>query len=162
MFGHDKRSLGQLFDTPVDGTSYSYFQVPQYQRKYDWEKEKQVAKLVDDSFENKGNSYFMGTLITCRAHDHNNSVELIDGQQRLATLAIFLRALADYIYARKNEPEFPEALREKMGEMQYELQSKIIKKGSGKSDEIVIHLPQKINKFFRYIENIFRVSYDFY
>lgn len=149
MFGHDKRSLGQLFNTPIDGKEYSYFQVPKYQRKYEWEKEKQVLKLLEDIFENVGQPYFMGPIITCSSQTPaSNSVELIDGQQRLATLAIFIRAAIDYIQKRKTEPTFPANLVENMNKIQYELVNKIIKGGLVRSDT-VIHLARKINPFFR-------------
>ncbi len=149
MFGHDKRSLGQLLNTPIDGKEYSYFQVPKYQRKYEWEKENQVLRLVEDIFENIGQTYFMGPIIVCSPQSTtSNSVELIDGQQRIATLAMFIRALIDYIHKRKTESAFPVSLVERMNKIQYELINKIIKGGLVQSD-IVIHLARKINPFFR-------------
>ena len=149
MFSHDKRSLGQLFNTPIEGRENSHFQVPKYQRKYDWEKEKEVSRLIEDIFDNLGQMYFMGTLIFCPTIPTNeSSIELIDGQQRLATFAIFIRALVDYIQNRKTEASFPNGLVEQMNDIQYGLKNKIIKGGLVKND-IVIHLGRKINQFFR-------------
>jgi len=149
MFGHDKRSLGQLLNTPVEGKDASYFQVPKYQRKYEWEKEREVSKLIEDIFDNLGQTYFMGPLILCPTISANgSSIELIDGQQRLATLAIFIRALVDYIQSRKTEASFPTGLVEQMNNIQYELKNKILKGGLIKND-VVIHLGRKINQFFR-------------
>ncbi|MHB8105734.1 MAG: DUF262 domain-containing protein, partial [Dehalococcoidales bacterium] len=148
MFGHDKRSLGQLFNTPIDGKEYSYFQVPKYQRKYEWEREKHVAKLTEDVFDNIGNAYFMGPIIYCSPSLTSNFIELIDGQQRLTTLAIFIRVIIDYIQKRKKEPSFPQNLEERMNQVQYELKNKIIKGGLVQSD-VVLHLARKINAFFR-------------
>ncbi len=149
MFSHDKRSLGQLFNTPMEGKENSYLQVPKYQRKYDWEKEREVSKLIEDIFDNIGQTYFMGPIILCPVIPPNgSSIELIDGQQRLATLAIFIRALVDYVQKRKSDASFPAGLVEKMNKIQYDLTSKIVKGGLVASD-VVIHLGRKINPFFR-------------
>ena len=156
MFTHEKRSLGDLFNTPVDGKTVSYFQVPMYQRKYQWEKEKQVSKLIDDVFENFGKTYFMGPLIVClpsKDSKEENSptapcLELIDGQQRLATLAIFIRALADYIQKRKKDTLASGALLDEMNKVQYQLSDKIVKGGLVQKVP-VIQLSRRINPFFR-------------
>jgi hypothetical protein len=153
MFGHDSRSLGQLFATPVEGKSSSYFRVPKYQRKYEWQKENQVQKLIEDVFDNIGRSYFMGPLIVCSrsllsTSTEEDFVELTDGQQRLATFALFLRVLVDYIQKRKKQAGFPAELVDKINEIQYELRSKIIK--GGLSYKIpVMYLSKRINQFFR-------------
>jgi hypothetical protein len=153
MFNHERYNVSQLFETPVEGNSSSYFQVPAYQRKYEWEKEKQVARLIDDIFETMGKPYFMGPLILCArpsegTNGRPNYVELIDGQQRLATLAVFMRALIDYIQKRKSDASFPARLQEKMNNIQYTLRGKIIK-GELVTNEPVIHLSSKIDWFFR-------------
>lgn len=91
----------------------------------------------------------MGPIILCLTTPANgSSIELIDGQQRLATLAIFIRALVDYIQNRKTEDSFPPGLVEKVNNIQYELKNKILKGGLVKTD-VVIHLGRKINQFFR-------------
>jgi len=153
MFTHDRYNVSQLFETPVEGNSSSYFQVPVYQRKYEWEKEKQVVRLVDDVFDTIGKPYFMGPLILCARpsgdiNSRTNYVELIDGQQRLATLAVFMRALIDYIQKRKSDASFPARLKEDMNNIQYTLKRKIIK-GELVKNEPVVHLSSKIDRFFR-------------
>ena len=153
MFNHERCNVSQLFETPVAGNSSSYFQVPAYQRKYEWEKEKQVARLIDDVFDTMGRPYFMGPLILCARSSggtdgRSSYVELIDGQQRLATLAVFMRALIDYVQKRKGEAAFPLRLQEKMNNIQYTLKGKIIK-GELVTNEPVIHLSSKIDRFFR-------------
>ncbi|MSQ40332.1 MAG: DUF262 domain-containing protein [Dehalococcoidia bacterium] len=156
MFGHDMRTLGQLFSTPNSQTEASFFQVPKYQRKYTWEKENQVTKLLDDVFDNIDQSekekqvikpYYMGPIIVCPL-DANDSIELIDGQQRLVTLAIFIRGLVDYLEIRINAGSFPQRRTEHMGMIRYELKSKIVK-GWTSQPTPVIHLGRKIDRPFR-------------
>ena len=157
MFSQNSCNLSQLFEAPVENVSMSFFQVPPYQRKYDCESEKQVSKLIDDIFENIGRPYFLGSIIICyppvtsdaevKKGKVPNFAELIDGQQRLATLAIFIRAMIDYIQQRKNEGSFPARLIEEMNKLQYKLVPKL-QKGELIQNESVIHLAKKIDKFF--------------
>ena len=152
MFDQGKRSLSELFDTPVQTNKNSYFQVPNYQRKYQWEKDKQVAKLIDDVFENIGRPYFMGPLILCggpiqEPSTSNNSVQIIDGQQRLATFSLFIRSLVDYLQKRINSAAFPQNLIPDAYELRTNLKNKIVK-GILKKNEVVIHLAKRIDNFF--------------
>lgn len=70
------------------------YEIPIYQRNYAWEKEEICALIhdIDDSFQKDQNKvYYIGTLVT---YDNKNRVfEVIDGQQRLTTLYIILKAL---------------------------------------------------------------------
>jgi len=78
----------------------SDFLIPDYQRPYAWE-EIQCQTLWDDIFtfafpdnnyENfeKNEEYFLGSIVTFE--NENNKKEVIDGQQRLTTLMLLLRA----------------------------------------------------------------------
>lgn len=78
----------------------SDFLIPDYQRPYAWE-ETQCQTLWDDIFtfafpENnyqkfeKNEEYFLGSIVTFE--NENNKKEVIDGQQRLTTLMLLLRA----------------------------------------------------------------------
>lgn len=62
--------------------------IPVYQRPYVWE-EKHIAKLIDDIKEHRqqfgSSSYYLGSVIL---HAHDQQLDIIDGQQRLTTLAI--------------------------------------------------------------------------
>lgn len=76
--------------------------IPRYQRDYSWERKQTKEFLVDIlsaiSLENNElttGEYFFGTVLL--AGDFNNSnrkLEVIDGQQRITTMTIFLSALA--------------------------------------------------------------------
>lgn len=67
--------------------------IPNYQRIYCWE-ERHVKCLLDDVFEHIASAgdtpYRLGTLIL---HAHDGHYDIIDGQQRLITLALLLSVL---------------------------------------------------------------------
>ncbi|MBQ7152085.1 MAG: DUF262 domain-containing protein [Synergistaceae bacterium] len=82
------------------GDSKADFLVPEYQRQYAWEK-KECQTLWDDllefafpqgeNFNSKTSEYFLGSIVTF--HNDNDQHEIIDGQQRLTTLMLLLRAI---------------------------------------------------------------------
>ncbi|MFS4481572.1 DUF262 domain-containing protein [Hyunsoonleella sp. 2307UL5-6] len=87
-------SIKELF-TNAD----SKYKIPQYQRPYKWEGD-QVFQLWDDiyeAYENKEKNYFLGSIITAKPRDNENSsyVDVVDGQQRLTTLTIMLCVVRD-------------------------------------------------------------------
>jgi len=78
----------------------SDFLIPDYQRPYAWE-ENQCQTLWDDIFSfafpdnncdkfDSNEEYFLGSIVTFE--NENNKKEVIDGQQRLTTLMLLLRA----------------------------------------------------------------------
>lgn len=78
----------------------SDFLIPDYQRPYAWQ-EKECQTLWDDVFsfafpDNDSNKfdtdqeYFLGPIVTFK--NENGKMEVIDGQQRLTTLMLLLRA----------------------------------------------------------------------
>lgn len=93
----DQKSIFNLFsDKKAD------FLIPDYQRPYAWD-EVECQTLWDDIFDfaipdnnadkfNTSDEYFLGPIVTFRNQDKNNKLEIIDGQQRLTTLMLLLRA----------------------------------------------------------------------
>jgi hypothetical protein len=72
-------------------------QVPLNQREYRWEK-KQVTRLFQDlskAIDNEEPEYFLGTIVTIPVE--LDSLEVVDGQQRLATVAILLAEIRNYM-----------------------------------------------------------------
>ncbi len=69
------------------------YEVPIYQRNYAWEKDEISALIQDvyDAFYAHKQTYFIGTLVTF--HKGDQVYEVIDGQQRLTTINIILRAM---------------------------------------------------------------------
>ena len=68
--------------------------IPDYQRPYAWE-EKQVETLLNDLkdvIESKKKSYLLGSLIF-HENTKEGTLDVVDGQQRLVTLALICKAL---------------------------------------------------------------------
>lgn len=72
-------------------------QVPLNQREYRWES-KQVTTLFQDlkkAIDDEDSEYFLGTIVTIPRE--LDSLEVVDGQQRLATVAILLAEMRNYL-----------------------------------------------------------------
>lgn len=69
------------------------YEVPIYQRNYAWEKDEISALIQDvyDAYTSQKQTYFIGTLVSF--HKGDQIYEVIDGQQRLTTVNLVLRAL---------------------------------------------------------------------
>lgn len=66
---------------------WSSFNIPTYQRPYKWTA-KNVNQLISDiSFFKNKPAYRLGTLVL---HKHGNQLDIVDGQQRIITLALLL------------------------------------------------------------------------
>ena len=84
-----------LFDS-----SQKHFIIPVYQRAYSWDKEQWNIFLTDLKEQIRGdNNYFYGNLLL-ETVKKDVQYEIIDGQQRLTTLTIFIRALIDLLSFR--------------------------------------------------------------
>ncbi|MEC1716498.1 DUF262 domain-containing protein [Schinkia azotoformans] len=86
----NKQSVKQLLETG----KVNKFIIPEYQRPYAWSDE-QIQTLFDDLVEYTENdnesTYFLGTIVSYE--NENNEQEIIDGQQRITSLFLLLRAL---------------------------------------------------------------------
>ncbi|MFB1342357.1 DUF262 domain-containing protein [Helicobacter pylori] len=81
-----------------------YYQIPIYQRPYQWTEEN-CEKLLDDLFFNyeddRESDYFCGSLVLVKS-DPNSKTEtydIVDGQQRLSTFILLAKVLADLYLA---------------------------------------------------------------
>lgn len=94
----DQKTIFALFsDKKAD------FLIPDYQRPYAWEEEQCLTlwediytfAFPDDNYEkfNDNEEYFLGSIVTYK--NDNGKSEVIDGQQRLTTLMLLLRAFYD-------------------------------------------------------------------
>ena len=92
-----KTTLG-LFDS-----SQKSFIIPVYQRAYSWEKEQWETFLNDLTEQIEGqNNYFFGNILL-ETLKKDTKYEIIDGQQRITTLTIFIRAILNVLATRKND-----------------------------------------------------------
>lgn len=95
----DQKTIKDLFSAKKTD-----FLIPDYQRPYAWT-EIQCSTLWDDifnfaipdgdatKFDSDNDEYFLGPIVTFKNED--NKLEIIDGQQRLTTLMLLLRAFCD-------------------------------------------------------------------
>ncbi len=99
-----------MADESIEGKAYplidilatefrAYYQIPSYQRPYQWTKEN-CEKLLDDLFEDyeedRESDYFCGSLVLVKS-DPNSKTEtydIVDGQQRLSTFILLAKVLA--------------------------------------------------------------------
>lgn len=91
----DQQTIKELFEN-----KRSDFLIPDYQRPYAWGEE-ECQTLWDDiflfafpgndysKFDSNNDEYFLGPIVTYKNKD---KLEIIDGQQRLTTLMLLLRA----------------------------------------------------------------------
>ena len=103
-----KKTVFDLFDG-----SRKQFIIPVYQRAYAWE-EKEWATFLNDLLEQlEGqNNYFYGNILLEADKNIPQKFEVIDGQQRITTLSIFIRALLN-VLKEKKAPEIDFEEREK-------------------------------------------------
>lgn len=85
-----------------------YYQIPIYQRPYQWTEEN-CEKLLDDLFFNyeddREGDYFCGSLVLVKS-DPNSKTEIydiVDGQQRLSTFILLAKVLAT-LYSERLDP----------------------------------------------------------
>lgn len=88
----EERSIYQIYLESQEAKTYM---IPVYQRNYAWE-EDEITALIKDVYDsackNPKAPYYIGTLVTFKRGD--SEYEVIDGQQRLTTIYIILKALA--------------------------------------------------------------------
>ena len=91
-----------------------FYKIPKYQREYTWSTDEWNALFKDICENEKG--YFLGSYICVVRNDESKltqgkiSFELIDGQQRFATLTILLAALYTKLSEQKNSMSDEERL----------------------------------------------------
>lgn len=88
-----------------------WLSVPMFQRSYAWD-EDHVNTLFEDLSNAIGTEpqYFLGSIIMTPAKD--DRLEVIDGQQRLATVTILIASIRDYISANESQERATEIQRE--------------------------------------------------
>lgn len=103
----DQKSVKALFSEKK-----ADFLIPDYQRPYAWG-EKECQTLWDDlflfafpdndcdKFNSDSDEYFLGPIVTFK--NSNGKMEIIDGQQRLTTLMLLLRAFYEKYGSMKND-----------------------------------------------------------
>ncbi len=102
----DQKTVKELFSD-----KRSDFLIPDYQRPYAWE-DTECQTLWDDlkdfaipdrGAKKFGGEYYLGPIVTFKNKDKGYKLEIIDGQQRLTTLLLLLRAFYERTSNQKDE-----------------------------------------------------------
>ncbi|GHS51329.1 hypothetical protein VN1169_01990 [Helicobacter pylori] len=108
----DKKSLKNILVAEDD----AYYQIPIYQRPYQWGKE-QCEELLNDLFENykdyRKDDYFCGSLVLIQSDEGNKTYDIVDGQQRLSTFILLAKVLAT-LYSERLTEESKDYLQESL------------------------------------------------
>ncbi|MDU1228907.1 MAG: DUF262 domain-containing HNH endonuclease family protein [Clostridium sp.] len=94
-----QKTIKDLFD------GKKIFKIPEYQRAYAWE-EKQLHDFIEDiKNQREDKNYFFGTILFQEVGSKSNFevIEIVDGQQRITTLIIFLNELIKTIHNETKE-----------------------------------------------------------
>lgn len=98
----NKQSVKQL----LESGKKRKFVIPEYQRPYAWSAE-QIETLFEDLAEytelDKESTYFLGTIVSYT--NDNGEQEIIDGQQRITSLFLLLRAFYAKLVSMVETPE---------------------------------------------------------
>jgi uncharacterized protein DUF262/uncharacterized protein DUF1524 len=109
--------------------------VPLNQREYSWTK-KHVSDLLTDfskAIRLKKKGYFLGTIVFTSTADE--ALEVIDGQQRLATTTILIAAIRDNLLSRKEDVL--------VNSIEQEFLFKVIREKKEKSPRLSLNLQDK-------------------
>ncbi|WP_283508086.1 DUF262 domain-containing protein [Helicobacter pylori] len=109
----------------------SYYQIPDYQRPYQWT-EKNCTKLLDDLFSSyeyyKESGYFCGSLvlivISTDSETNAETYDIVDGQQRLSTFILLAKVLAT-LYDKDLNPTSRELLEKSLGDIDGEKRERL-------------------------------------
>ncbi|GAA7984697.1 hypothetical protein JP0550_03760 [Helicobacter pylori] len=96
----------------------AYYQIPIYQRPYQWTEEI-CEKLLDDLFSSyecyKESDYFCGSLVLIAigidSETNATTYDIVDGQQRLSTFILLAKVLTT-LYSERLDPMIQEYLQE--------------------------------------------------
>lgn len=136
----NKFPVSQIFDINLN----IIFEVPKYQREYTWS-QSQWDDLFNDIIDNE-EGYFLGSIIginqTHEPHEIQR-IEIVDGQQRLTTLSLFLAATYMTLCEHKEDLE-----EEQMNEL-FNLKR-----------ELVLKKPENQTKIVLQIENSNKMDYN--
>ncbi|MBH0256410.1 DUF262 domain-containing protein [Helicobacter pylori] len=109
----------------------SYYQIPDYQRPYQWTEEN-CEKLLDDLFFNyeddRESDYFCGSLvlivINTDSETNAETYDIVDGQQRLSTFILLAKVLAT-LYDKDLKPTSRELLEKSLGDIDGEKRERL-------------------------------------
>ena len=97
-----QKTIFQLF------SGEKHFIIPKYQRAYSWD-EKQLQDFLEDTQNQRiDKDYFFGTILfqDRGMKDGFEHIEIVDGQQRITTLIIFMKVLLKALSSKDNNSKY--------------------------------------------------------
>jgi hypothetical protein len=97
---HHFEAKAKTIDDLFAGEIKPSLHVPRFQRGYSWEKKhvddfwKDLSAFISDKKASRTSKYFLGPIVTLEKDDQN-VIEILDGQQRLATVTLLFAAIRD-------------------------------------------------------------------
>ncbi len=84
-----RKTIKDLFD------GSKIFNIPKYQRAYAWEEEQLNAFIEDLENQDTNKDHFFGTILLQKQEPEGefNVIDIVDGQQRITTIIIFMKLL---------------------------------------------------------------------
>lgn len=87
-------------------SSKDKFVIPEYQRAYSWEKTQREQFLED--LRDAENSYFLGHYLLEKRNEDSDTYYVIDGQQRMTTIVIFMSCM---VHELANRPSLQDRIK---------------------------------------------------
>lgn len=137
----DKHSIKTINLSEEYFTS-KFFQIPEYQRIYSWGEDQiddylsNITTLLSDR-EERDNKIYLGNIIVLDDSSETEAFQILDGQQRLTTLFLSIKALLKLFEEVKNDPDSYDFLD---GDIKREFEDKFNKR---KVEQILISTPQQ-------------------
>jgi uncharacterized protein with ParB-like and HNH nuclease domain len=90
-FKSDYKSIEELFSSSLR------YKVPPYQRDFSWNSTDQIVDFWSDITESvqTGKEHFFGNILLRKTYSSEDCFDILDGQQRLATVTILLAVIRD-------------------------------------------------------------------
>jgi uncharacterized protein with ParB-like and HNH nuclease domain len=113
--------ISELFIT----SNATYF-IPKYQRGFVWQNDK-IEDLLNDISENR--QHFLGTLLFINRRiddDHPSRFEIVDGQQRLATISLLLCAIYKQFNTLPSQNTFSDEIIEDINDRKKEIKKILV------------------------------------
>jgi len=120
----DKKTVSELFPLELDIT----YEVPVYQRNYSW-KEENIETLIQDILE-EPQGYYLGNIIVTEYSDKENYFDIVDGQQRVTTIALILLATFENLSESLKSRKLNEQLIEESSAIKSRIKDKLLKTDS--------------------------------
>lgn len=104
-----KKNVIGLLSLKDFGATKKHYIIPEYQRPYNWDLDNCSTLWSDltnfySEHQEDNKEYFLGSIVTC--FTDNDGIDIIDGQQRITSLLLMLRAF--YFVLEETKQEFPD------------------------------------------------------